>query len=246
MIMIMHNDLHFNNIFVEKIDTPYLYEYTFLGITKMKKYKVLLYDHDRNYSNNFSDINKFINGRGSLCENTGTCNHYNNKDGYVLINNIYFHRNNIRNVIGELNFNNLFKIISNSDLTNSIDYARFELINMYKLTNIFCDWTVVSGEYRLNKTHCGYPDDNLEMNINIIMERYISYYKDKLFDNIDNSIINHSIHSSIYLSINEELQQKYIRIDSTNYFELFECRDEPDFYKKYLKYKIKYLLLNRN
>jgi len=45
-LMIMHNDLHFNNIFVEKIDTPYLYEYTFLGITKMKKYKVLLYDND--------------------------------------------------------------------------------------------------------------------------------------------------------------------------------------------------------
>jgi len=117
---IIHNDQHFGNIFIEELKDPIEnYYYEFLGITKTKKYKIILFDNDHNYSAELGD-NHLLDGR--LCERYGSCNFYNNKDGYYILINymIYF----IDNQLTTLKFsdNNFFiKFYKNLCNNNTIE-----------------------------------------------------------------------------------------------------------------------------
>ena len=250
---IMHNDIHFGNIFIEQLDTPIEYKYTFLGIKKIKKFKVLLYDHDHNYSERIVDIipeNKYING--FLCDEYGSCNVYNNKDGYVLINNIYYYKDLLISKISKDKYIELFNIISSKDLTYPNTYRKYELIKRKGKTHAFCDWRLinVSSKYNIDKIHCGREEDNPELNINDILDRYIQNYQIELFDSVsvERLIISLMIHKSIYLCIIPEFKSKFRQSEFIDYFKYIEdikkvVKKNSKIKNKYLKYKNKYLLL---
>ena len=134
-LRIMHNDLHWENIFIEFLQVPienYHYNYGNITLVKTKKLHVKIFDNDLNYVEVLGN-NKYLDP--FFCESFGSCNHMSKKDLYIILTRLYFNGQAIINRINEINFNMILEIFA-----NGFNLILLEKIIFANKSMFYCNW----------------------------------------------------------------------------------------------------------
>ncbi len=122
-IGLVHNDLHHNNVFVDKLAKPT----TFVYFIDNNKFIILpgvewfarIFDYDYGTMPSRYGINPHVAPSGSLCENIGVCSYFNPKfDLYTLMGTLYRYRSRFPKDIKKI-IKGLFKIASPKNIDPS-------------------------------------------------------------------------------------------------------------------------------
>jgi hypothetical protein len=201
---IMHNDLHFGNIMVKKLDSPLSYTYIINNnrYVLTKYFIIRIYDFDQSYvkSNDIEIINSHLNKK--LCKKLGSCNKNSDKDSFVLlillillifIINKYLYVDDI-----VILFKNIFDI-----LTNKNDELYFTIYNNLITKKVF--WSAFCNIDREKRefiaTECSNTTiDNID--IKTIIDRYLTSMN---VTPIDETVFNKYI----------KYKQKYLALKNT-------------------------------
>ena len=171
---IIHNDLHFNNILIKKLDIPIdKYYYKHIDLHKTKHFIIKIFDFDTSYSPKIGN-NESIN---EVCISYGSCNSISTKDPYLLVMNLlinYYYLSNIESF-----YNIIECLVDNIQLIDIMEIQINDWRN--KKNNIphlysFCDWSIELARKgaikKYKKTKCGgdqlYPD----LHIILMLDRY--------------------------------------------------------------------------
>jgi hypothetical protein len=249
---IMHHDLHFDNIIVKEIDNPTNYTYIINNKKYVfkKKFEVRIYDFDFSYVNNNiieiknNNLDKTdIYNNKSKCYEYGSCNKKSNKDIFVLLASLIYMSTNETDI-----YHKLYNIISKN---NNILYST--IINNKKSSeNIY--W---SSFCNINEDECKFIKDSCnntyihDIDVENVMERYLDFFKQYVGDSglIKDSLLfteQNPLDTPIKRSNSVSRSPKLTdHIDNDRASLSFHQSKNSDIrtYKKYLKYKQKYLAL---
>ena len=217
----MHNDLHFGNILVKYRKKPYLLTYSFDNkyYYMESNYKLRIYDFDNSYvhkSNNDTLDRVF-------CSKYNFCNKLSNKDIFSLIY-TWFKENSY-----------VFTLTQQETINKLINKLHIERGRVNRNVNtLYCNYNTMTI------SECELPNELDELlNPSDILSNLIEKYKNIL------KPCDHKLNDDI--SVKES--KSYYKLINENKKCLYRVQSETDIkytYKKYLKYKNKYVKLKNS
>lgn len=220
-LKIIHNDLHFNNIIYINEDSNINYDFESIKITLKNNYKLKVFDYDYSYTKEIG-INEII--ENEICtELYGTCNYITKKDIWtLLVNLILIYTQNKFDDKTEIFLFDIIKTISND--SKYIELFIDTIMKSSKIhTHRLCQ---IDKDEKTFLDKCGEDFDiykNLDIK-DIIIKYYNKYIKDIITSNENK----------------KETDSESDDIEYYKYQDYHYQRDDDLFYKKYLKYKMKY------
>lgn len=223
---IMHNDLHFDNIFIEPLILENEFEYKFFekSFSKIKKYNIIIYDHDHNYQSTLGN-NLYLDG--ILCVRAGECNKMSNNDLYHILTQVYSHKKVIQRYASLDIFNRIISILG-----PGINESVLKRIEEDKKYNIYCIPSTPEN------TIC--PDNYSNFNLQYILESYIDILPNISSPRLQSFKTGSALEVEVAGIHQDTLSKTENPIDSSKDQRLTEKQGVS---KKYLKYKNRYLQL---
>ena len=199
---IKHNDLHFNNIMIKKLESPEIQEYRINNkiYTRNKQFQIYVYDFDLSYLDKHP--NEFIKRYARYGINN---THNNSRDIWTLIKVLdWFQLSlDIKKIIFNILLNSNIELNEDDDILINATNAK-QLLLRHRNYNEKTQWAqemCANFPREKDNLRCDEPDFK-ELHPDVVIDRYISKFKANL------NFINENNYLQKYLKI----KQKYLKL----------------------------------